>query len=93
MLNMGADIFEFADDGVVDKIRNIMNNDVGNEDRISRVLSEKYSRDVTVTGFKKLNLVKKLSGIAVKVSLFFTKALFGLGDILTKKDFIIKNGG
>jgi hypothetical protein len=93
MINMGADIFEFADDGVVDKIRNIMNNDVGNEDRISRVLSEKYSRDVTVTGFKKLNLVKKLSGIAVKVSLFFTKALFGLGDILTKKDFIIKNGG
>ena len=93
MINMGADIFEFADDGVVDKIRNIMNNDIGNEDRISKVISEKYSRDVTVTGFKRLNLVKKLSGIAVKVSLFFTKALFGLGDILTKKDFIIKNGG
>lgn len=93
MLNMGADIFEFADDGVADKIRNIMSTDVGDEDRISRVLSEKYNRDITVIGFKRLNLVKKLSGIAAKVSLFFTKALFGLGDILTKKDFIIKNGG
>jgi hypothetical protein len=43
------------------------------EDAISAAISKKYGRQVTVKGFKKLNVVKVLNYLVIKFQVLWTK--------------------
>ena len=72
MINMGVDMFDFADD-TVSKINESMRNSASNDDEITQVLSEKFERQVIAKGFDQLKITKILNALIIKFNLMWTK--------------------
>lgn len=83
MLNMGTDIFDFADDKTKSIIEGIMSSR-GNSDgdsNLSQLLSEKIGSVIQLQGFSDLKISKILDEITMKISLLWTQALKGYSDL------------
>ena len=84
MLNMSAEVFDFVSDNVKMAIDGIFRKSPDKMNELDQLLSEKFRRDVSVTGFYDLEVVKMIHLLDVKFQLLWSKILT-LSGRLTKK--------
>ena len=66
MLNMSADVFDFVSDNVKMAIDGIFRKSPDKMNELDQLLSEKFRRDVSVTGFYDLEVVKMIHLLDIK---------------------------
>lgn len=83
MLNMGTDVFDFADVKTKSLIEGIMSSrENGDGDsKLSQLLSEKFGSIIQLQGFSDLKISKILDEITMKISLLWSQALKGCPDL------------
>lgn len=84
MLNMSAEVFDLVSDNVKMAIDGVFKKTPEDVNQLDKYLSEKLRRDVSVTGFYDLEVVKMIHLLDVKFQLLWSKILISTGR-LTKK--------
>lgn len=85
MLNMSADVFDFVSDNVKMAIDGIFRKSPDKMNELDQLLSEKFRRDVSVTGFYDLEVVKMIHLLDIKFQLLWSKILSATSDTFAKK--------